>query len=302
MRVIVDTDPALGNKMGEVDDGLALFFMLYHPEFYKIEGITTVFGNSRVTKGFRLIKTYLEFFNNQDIPHFMGSQSKDNLGVLNDASEFLISIVRENPREITLLTLGPLSNISTAILKYPEVLDDLNQIVFMGSTINPTNAFNDKFRFTYQNYFNSTEFNFFSDPNATKIFIETKTKTPRIGIGLDVSCKVVFKLSHLEMIKTYSTLKSQFLVKYLEPWLSIWKNNCSEGFYPFNTLVPIQLMKKEFFKYIDMRLEVDTEIVPGKLTIIDGDNGDNFPIRYAMDFVSENDKKEFMNLLIAGLH
>ncbi len=57
-----------------------------------------------------------------------------------------------------------------------------------------------------------------------------------------------------------------------------------------------------FFKYIDMHLEVDTEIVPGKLTIIDGDNDDNFPIRYAMDFVSENDKKEFMNLLISVLH
>jgi len=301
MRVIVDTDPALGKKMGEVDDGLALIFMLNHPELYEIEGITTVFGNSHVTKGFKLIKTYLELFNKQNIPHFMGARSKENLGVLNEASEFLISKVKEYPNEITLLTLGPLTNISTAILKFPEFLDNLKQVVFMGGTIEPTNAFNDIFRFTPQEQFNMTELNFFNDPLATKIFIEAKTKTPRIGIGLDVSCKVVFKDSHLDMIKAKNTPRSEFLVKYLEPWLTLWKNNVSEGFYPFDTIVPIQLMRKDFFNYIDVILEVDTEIVPGKLTIKNFDNNVSRPISYAMDFATEDSKIEFMNLLISGL-
>jgi len=302
MRVIIDTDPALGIMMGEVDDGLALIFMLNHPEFYEIEGITTVFGNSHVTKGFKLIKSYLELFNHADIPHYMGARSKEHLGVLNKASDFLISSVKEYPNEITLLTLGPLTNISTAILKYPEFLDDLKQIVFMGGTIEPTNAFNDKFRFTNQEQFNMTEFNFFNDPIATKMFIEAKTNTPRIGIGLDVSCKVVFKESHLNKIKTKNTSISNFLVKYLEPWLTLWKGNISEGFYPFDTLVPIQLMKKEFFKYIDVHLKVDTDKVPGKLTIKDINNDNSHPISYAIDFITEQIKIEFMNLLISSLY
>jgi len=302
MRVIIDTDPALGIMMGEVDDGLALIFILNHPEFYEIEGITTVFGNSHVTKGFKLIKSYLELFNHADIPHYMGARSKEHLGVLNKASDFLISSVKEYPNEITLLTLGPLTNISTSILKYPEFLDNLKQIVFMGGTIEPTNAFNDKFRFTPQEQFNMTEFNFFNDPIATKIFIEAETITPRIGIGLDVCCRVVFNESHLNKIKSKNTPISKFLVKYLEPWLSFWKNNISKGFYPFDTLVPIQLMKKELFRYIDVNLNVDTEIVPGKLSISHNDNILSHPIRYAIDFATENSKIEFMNLLISGLY
>ena len=41
-RVLIDTDPGLGKKGADVDDGLALFLMLNNPETFEIEGITTV--------------------------------------------------------------------------------------------------------------------------------------------------------------------------------------------------------------------------------------------------------------------
>ena len=66
MRVLVDTDPGLGLKYADVDDALALFLMLNNDEF-EIEGITTVFGNTPVNKGFPLIKRYLKFKTFSDI-------------------------------------------------------------------------------------------------------------------------------------------------------------------------------------------------------------------------------------------
>ncbi|MGV9200230.1 MAG: nucleoside hydrolase, partial [Promethearchaeia archaeon] len=57
MRVLVDTDPGLGLRFADVDDGLALFLMLNN-DIFEIEGITVVFGNTPVEKGYLLVKKY----------------------------------------------------------------------------------------------------------------------------------------------------------------------------------------------------------------------------------------------------
>ena len=54
-RIIIDTDPGLGYRVADVDDALALFFTLNSPEFL-IEGITTVFGNTKVDIGYKLAR------------------------------------------------------------------------------------------------------------------------------------------------------------------------------------------------------------------------------------------------------
>ena len=112
MKVLIDTDPGLGKKFADVDDGLALFFMLKNPEFFEIEGITTVFGNTQVKQGYKLLKNYLNLVRKENIPHFLGASSKDDFRYINEASKFLIQKVKENPKELTLLTLGPLTNIA----------------------------------------------------------------------------------------------------------------------------------------------------------------------------------------------
>ncbi|MHA1491771.1 MAG: nucleoside hydrolase [Promethearchaeota archaeon] len=127
-RDLIDTDPGLGTRSADIDDGLALFLMFNNPEFFKIEGITTIFGNTPVNKGFNLLKKYLNIVNRENIPHKLGACSKDDFGTLNDASRFLIEIVKENPNELTLLPLGPLTNIATALKHYPEFFDNLKKI------------------------------------------------------------------------------------------------------------------------------------------------------------------------------
>jgi len=96
MRVLLDTDPGLGRKLADVDDGLTLFLMLNNSRF-EIEGITTVFGNTPVRVGYPLMKKYLKMAGRTDIPNKMGAAGKHDLGKLNDASKLLIEKVKEHP-------------------------------------------------------------------------------------------------------------------------------------------------------------------------------------------------------------
>ncbi len=299
MRVIIDCDPGLGKKFtpADVDDGLALFFMLNQPEIYNIEGITITYGNTRAKMGFNLLENYLKLTNTLYIPHYIGATSKEELGTLTNASKFLISHVTEHPNEIILFTLGPLTNIATAILNYPEFLDDLKQIIFMGGVLNPISLFN----FGGNERFETSEFNFNKDPKATKLFIESDTLTPRVGIGLDVCSQVIFNRNHYNVVKSHNTVVSQYISENILNWLNLWETNFSKGFYPFDTLVPIYLIRKDLFKINKYHLTIDVDKIPGKINILKRVGYETKLVTYCTDFVSEKSKKDFMNILISGL-
>jgi len=299
MRVIIDCDPGLGKKFipADVDDGLALFFMLNQQEIYDIEGITITYGNTRAKTGFNLLEGYLKLTNNLHIPHYLGATSKENLGTLTDASNFLISKVKDNPNEIILLTLGPLTNIATAMINYPEFLDDLKKVIFMGGILDPSSFI----IFNQSEIVETAEFNFSKDPKATKLFIEEITSTPRIGIGLDVCSQVIFNRSHYEIVKSHDTIISQYISENILNWLNLWEQNVSDGFYPFDTLVPIYLIREDLFKIQDFNLKVDIEVIPGKVIILEQKERDLHPLKYCTDFVSEQSKTDFIEILLTGL-
>ncbi|MHA1282660.1 MAG: nucleoside hydrolase [Promethearchaeota archaeon] len=307
MRVLVDTDPGLGYKFADVDDGLAIFLMLNNPEF-EIEGFTTIFGNTPVDKGFLLLRKYLKLAKRLDIPHIKGAQSKNELGKLNDASNFLINKVKEHPKELILITLGPLTNVATALINYPDFFDDLKQIVIMGGTLSPQTEFSGLFKGIDRRFFDKikikeivAEFNFYNDAKAAKTVIEAQTSTQRIEMGLDICCKAIFKDKHLKEIEEIQEPIQQFIAKHLKFWLKIWKLNGKGGFFPFDTFCPIYLLKPKLFKHVDLFLEVDAEKIEGKLKIVPKGNKKSTPISYCVNFTDIYAKKEFMKILISNL-
>ena len=307
MRVLIDTDPGLGLKFFDVDDGLALFLMLNNPKF-EIEGITAVFGNTPVNKGFLLIKKYLHLAQQLNIPHKKGAASRKELGQHNEASKFLIKSIKENPGELTLLTLGPFTNIASALLRYPEFLDDLKQVVIMGGTLSPLSVFNSRFKCIDRRFFDTlpiqklvTEFNSWQDPYATKIVLEAVTKTPRIQMGLEVCCRAVIREEHIQQIANVKKPIPQFIAKHVQFWLKLWKIiSGRSGFYPFDTCVPIYLLAPELYKRVHLHLSVDTKRLPGKYSI-SRDKRDSARITYCTDFIDANARKKFLELLISNL-
>ncbi len=299
-KVIIDCDPGLGRRAADVDDGLALFLMLNNPDIFDIIGITTIYGNTPVEIGNKLIQKYLDLANKTEIPHFLGASSKYALGTLTDASKFLIDKIQEYENELVLLTLGPLTNITTVFQLFPHLLEKVKKIIFMGGTVEPCSGFSPPFIFE-DGLSEMVESNFQNDPMAAKFLIETETMVPRIGMGLDVCCQAVFKEEHIKKIQSIQNPITNFIVEHTRSWLNVWQFNKSNGFYPYDTFVPIYLIKPELFITTDLYLSVDTKEMPGKIKILEEKRENSAPITYCMNFKTENGNTEFMEILVSSL-
>jgi inosine-uridine nucleoside N-ribohydrolase len=148
-RVIIDTDPG-------VDDALALLLAMRSSEL-KIEGITAVAGNVPLELSLPNALRMVEIAGRTDIPVAVGAKTpllrrlvtaayahgENGLGgavfpepkikpVAEPAAKFISQIVRKYPGEVTLITIGPLTNIATALNMDSELKRMVKSLVMMG--------------------------------------------------------------------------------------------------------------------------------------------------------------------------
>ncbi len=90
------------------------------------------------------------------------------------AVEFLISEIERHPGEITVLELGPMTNLALALRLRPEIETRIKQVVFMGGSLRPPG-----------NATPSAEFNFWFDPEAARIVLRSRIPQ-KIMFGLDI--------------------------------------------------------------------------------------------------------------------
>ena len=140
-KVIIDTD--IGD---DVDDAFALALALQSPELDVI-GITTAWGNTHLRV--RLVERFLAETTHAGIPVAEGIATKTKspftqarwaeagppLGSHPGAVNFLLEQIREHPGEITLVAIGPLTNVGAAIEKDPATFRELKRVVLMGGSI-----------------------------------------------------------------------------------------------------------------------------------------------------------------------
>lgn len=137
--VLLDTD--IGD---DIDDAFALALVLKTPEI-QLLGITTAFGDTELRA--RLVDRYLGSLG-RSIPVAAGISTPANnvftqrvyaehglKGRHRDGVEFLLDQIKAHPGEITLIAIGPLNNIETAIKRDPETFRKLKRVVMMGGSI-----------------------------------------------------------------------------------------------------------------------------------------------------------------------
>ncbi len=232
-RILIDSDPALGVKYRDVDDGLAILLMIASPEIL-IEGITINYGNAKAPLGYKMAKKLLKKVNS-DIPVFKGADSKKDLGKVTPAVEFLINTVNKNPGEISLLTLAPLTNVATAMMVDSDFASNLGDLVIMGGALN----------FKFFSYFG--EFNFHMDGKATSIVMSAPIK--KTLITMDVCSQAVFKMEHLKRFQQNTSDMSQYLAKQIMPWLKINKTIFfrKKGFFPWDAVAAAYFIDDSLF-------------------------------------------------------
>jgi inosine-uridine nucleoside N-ribohydrolase len=137
---IIDTD--IGD---DIDDAFALALALQSPELH-ILGVTTAFGDTELRA--RLVDRYLAAVGRSDIPVAAGvatphanvftqaayaRQAPDRKHI--DAIGFLLDQIRKHPGQITLIAIGPLSNVQAAIERDPATFRQLKRVVLMGGSV-----------------------------------------------------------------------------------------------------------------------------------------------------------------------
>ena len=194
-RIIIDTDPG-------IDDALAILLALASDEL-TIEGLTVVHGNCSMEQGVTNALSVLELAGREDIPVYEGCElplvqpsllapeTHGNTGLgyaqlpppttepaAGHAVDFLMESTLSAPGEITIVAVGPLTNLALAIRREPKIVEAVREVIIMGGAIRHEG-----------NTTPLAEFNTFVDPHAAHIVYHSGmpiTLTP-----LDVTYKCI---------------------------------------------------------------------------------------------------------------
>jgi purine nucleosidase len=191
-RIILDTDLAMGAPGSDIDDGFALALAVADPDL-SLELVTTVGGNSDVDTSTRLTTDLLRVLGRPDVPVVRGAARPLNPalwrgagadsaaaedGGMRYAAAGIVRRVMAEPGELTLVAIGPLTNVALALMLEPRVASAVREIVVMGGVyLEQTNVAR-----------MPGEYNFWCDPDAAQIVLESGANLRLVG--LDVTRKV----------------------------------------------------------------------------------------------------------------
>jgi inosine-uridine nucleoside N-ribohydrolase len=266
-RVIIDTDPG-------VDDALALLLAMRSPEL-KIEGITPVAGNVPLELGLPNALRMVEISARADIPVAAGARvplvrrlvtatyahGENGLGgavfpepklspITLPAAEFIRQTIRKHPGEVTLLTIGPLTNVATALNADPALASLVQGLVMMGGSLSGGNITP------------AAEFNIYVDPEAARIVFQSGI--PITMVGLDVTRKTSLTDEHVRQLEAGQSPVSQSAAKIARNAIN---HNREQGFLVgpnmHDSLAIAAFLDPSLLRFKDYYIDVETT---GELT------------------------------------
>lgn len=232
-RIIIDCDPGNGIAGANVDDGLAIALALAAPEI-ALELITVVAGNTPVTTGYSVVKDLLTRLR-EDIPLVRGAERalqeppepwraaldrryedprlmtlwqgvrqpvKYDAGE-DAAADAIGQLICANPGEITLVAIGPLTNVARALAKYPQMASAVQEIAMMGGV------------FALDDYIKDT--NFGLDPEAAWQVLNSGASLTLVP--MDVTTQTLMTHEDRQRIAAINHPLAHFVNETLRPWI-----------------------------------------------------------------------------------
>jgi pyrimidine-specific ribonucleoside hydrolase len=206
--LIIDTDPG-------VDDAFAIALACASPEV-ELLGVTTVFGNAGLDTTTRNALRVLALCGREDVPVARGAARplvypqvheaelvhgndglsgraatlpESSVGVSElDAVGLMAQLLRDAPEPVTIVPIGPLTNVALLLAAYPSLHPKIARLVIMGGGLGGGNTTA------------VAEFNLWSDPEAARrVLVEERLPTVLVPIDLTIRCRVDRRwLSRLE--------------------------------------------------------------------------------------------------------
>jgi inosine-uridine nucleoside N-ribohydrolase len=261
--VLIDCDPG-------IDDAIAILLALASPEL-DVLGVTSVAGNQTLEKTTANALRVLELAGRSDIAVAAGADRPlvGELSVAADAHgesglgasfpppaaaplerhavDFLAEQVLASPVPVTLVALGPLTNVALFIAQHPGVAARLERIVLMGGAIGAGNVTP------------SAEYNVWIDPEAAaRVFASGRDVTM---IGLDVTNKAVLAPEHVEQLQPLGPIGAavaELLGHYQRFYLGMYDH----GGAPIHDAVAVANVIRPDLLHVQRR-HVAVELAPG---------------------------------------
>jgi len=214
-RLILDTDPG-------IDDSLAILLALASEDVI-LEGLSVVHGNCSAEQGTINALSVLELAGASHIPVYKGCalplvqpsllapETHGDLGIgyaklpapmsqpqVQNGCDHLIEKIMSNPGEITLVCIGPLTNIALAIRQEPRVVENVKEVFIMGGAIRHEG-----------NTTAQAEFNTYVDPHAAHIVFHSGM--PIILTPLDVTYQCIFLPDDLNRLTRINSPITKFI-------------------------------------------------------------------------------------------
>lgn len=260
--IIIDTDPG-------IDDAAAISFALNHPEF-DLKMISTVNGNVGIEKTTANALKIKRFFNS-DVPVHRGA-SQPLLSAIVDASEVhgesgmegytfpeinesdldsthaveaMRDVLLKSETPITLIPIGPLTNIALLLMTYPEVKAYIKEIVLMGGSASRGNVTP------------LAEFNIYCDPEAAQIVFNSGLPITMIGLDVARSSSLTHEtINDLKSINETGKMLHQLFKHYRG-------DDFEKGINVYDAYTLLYLLHPEHFDVREADVQIETD---GKLT------------------------------------
>ena len=298
-KIIIDADPG-------VDDAFAIALAVKSKKF-DLLGISVVAGNCSLKNGINNTFKILELVESNTTKVFKGSKKSLKRKKINAANvhgnngfggvkykkvrrkvekenaiDFLIKSVNENPHEITIVALGPLTNIAKAILKDKEFVNNVKDLIIMGGAYNMGNIT------TY------AEFNFYKDPHAAKIVFDSNIKNIKL-FNLNATTKLPLKEVYEEKLKNNKTMLAQILYEATRIGAEFDRKQKYDGLILNDPLTIAYLIDNDVVELNDVNIEMILEgekIGESKITFVEYSN---------IKMTKDADSQKFYDILFKNL-
>lgn len=273
-KVVLDVDPG-------IDDAMAMSIAMLHPDL-EVIAVTAVGGNCPPEQATLNVQAIIEQIDPPRWPRIGAASAPDNglpvdgrylhgldglggagfevaeLRTRHPSEKVIADSIRSAPNSLTIIALGPLTNIARVFQRDPVLSSQVGRIIMMGGSING-----------HGNITPAAEFNIYCDPEAARyVFRSPSTKTL---VPLDVTNQIVLSFDLLNQLPKKDTPKGRLLHQILPPAFRAYRQQFGlEGIHVHDTVALMAALYPDLFTTEEMAGDVETmgEITSG-LTVFD---------------------------------
>ncbi|MFU2418903.1 nucleoside hydrolase [Peptacetobacter sp. AB800] len=291
-KVIYDCDNTMGLDNRDIDDGLALVYLVENKDV-ELLGVCTTYANDSLEYVHKQTLELVEDlginlnvykgrgkFAMNDYTGFGYKRFEDDGNFeSNEAAKFIVEMANKYPNEIDLLATGSMQNLYDAYMIDNEIGEKLNSVVLMGG-ITGDLYFGDKIM---------KELNFSVCPKGAEVAIK---KYKNVSILTGNRCMdVEFGTNELDKVKALgNNIKNEFIINKIEKWMREFKEKYNyDSIVLWDVIAAIYLMNPDMFRD-DFMSVVSTEedLFEGRL--VEGESAARINIPVVLDDKKINDE------------